>query len=78
MIGGLITGFATSPWTPAALRCRITALANLLFQLALRRSAERASGLAERLETMEKIRFEHVGHRLGSGIVPTPARLGHR
>ena len=54
MIGGLLTGIATSPWTRAALRYGVTALAILLFLLALRRSGERARRLAERLETTDK------------------------
>ena len=54
MIGGLITGIATSPWMRAALRYGAIALAILLFLLALRRSGERAGRLAERLETAEK------------------------
>jgi len=54
MIGGLLTGIATSPWMRAALRYGAFALAVLLFLLALRRSGERAGRLAERLETTEK------------------------
>ena len=54
MIGGLLTGIATSPWMRAALRYGAIALAVLLFLLSLRRSGERAGRLAERLETMEK------------------------
>jgi len=54
MIGGLLTGIATSPWMRAALRYGAFALAVLLFLLALRRSGERTGRLAERLETMEK------------------------
>ena len=51
MIGGLLTGIATSPWMRAALRYGAIALAVLLFLLSLRRSGERAGRLAERLET---------------------------
>ena len=55
MIGGLLTGIATSPWMRAALRYGAIALAVLLFLFALRRSGERTGRLAERLETTEKI-----------------------
>ena len=55
MIGGLLTGIATSPWMRAALRYGAIALAVLLFLLSLRRSGERAGRLAERLETTEKV-----------------------
>ena len=54
MIGTLLGGFATSPWTRAALRYGAIVLAVLLFLLLIRRSGERAGRLAERLETMEK------------------------
>ncbi|MAQ83675.1 MAG: hypothetical protein CMH12_10630 [Maritimibacter sp.] len=54
MIGGLLTGIATSPWRRAALRYGAIALAVLLFLLSLRRPGERAGRLAERLETTEK------------------------
>ena len=54
MITALLTGFAASPWTRAALRYGAIVLAVLLFLLALRRSGELAGRLAERLETMEK------------------------
>ncbi|WP_111550651.1 hypothetical protein [Salipiger aestuarii] len=54
MIARLVTGIATSPWMRAALRYGVTALAILLFLLALRRSGERAGRLAERLGTLEK------------------------
>ena len=54
MIGGLLTGIATSPWMRAALRYGAIVLAVLLFLLSLRRSGERAGRLAERLETAEK------------------------
>ena len=54
MIGGLLTGIATSPWMQAALRYGAIALAVLLFLLSLRRSGERAGRLAERLQTTEK------------------------
>ena len=54
MIAGLLTGIAGSAWARAALRYGVTALAILLFLLALRRSGERAGRLAERLETMKK------------------------
>ena len=55
MIGGLLTGIATSSWMRAALRYGAIALAVFLFLLALRRSGERAGRLAERLETSEKV-----------------------
>ena len=54
MIGGLLTGIATSPWMRAALRYGAIALAVLLFLFALRRSGERTGRLAERLESTEK------------------------
>ncbi|SPJ26411.1 hypothetical protein [Palleronia abyssalis] len=54
MIGGLLVGFAASPWIRAALRYGAIVLAMILFLLALRRSGERAGRVAERLETAEK------------------------
>jgi hypothetical protein len=54
VIGGLIATLSGSAWARAALRYGVTALAILLFLLALRRSGERAGRLAERLETTEK------------------------
>ena len=54
MITALLTWLAVSSWARAALRYGATALAVLLFLLALRRSGERAGRLAERLETSEK------------------------
>lgn len=54
MIAALLTGFAASPSTRAALRYGAIVLAVLLFLLSLRRSGERAGRLAERLETTEK------------------------
>jgi len=54
VIGGLLTGIATSQWIRAVLRYGAIALAVLLFLLALRRSGERTGRLAERLETTEK------------------------
>ena len=42
MIGGLLTGIATSQWMRAALRYGAIAPALLLFLLTLRRSGERA------------------------------------
>jgi hypothetical protein len=53
-MGGFLAALAGSAWARTALRYGITALAILLFLLALRRSGERAGRLAERLETMEK------------------------
>ena len=47
MLGG-------SAWARTALRYGVTALAILLFLLALLWSGERAGRLAERLDTMEK------------------------
>ena len=54
MIAALLTGWAASPWTRAALRYGAIVLAVLLFLLSLRRSGERAGRLVERLETTEK------------------------
>ena len=54
MIAALHIGIAACPWVRVALRYGVTALAILLFLLALRRSGERAGRLAERLETTEK------------------------
>ena len=54
MIGGLLTGIATSPRMRAALRYCAIVLAVLPFLLSLRRSGERTGRLAERLETTEK------------------------
>ncbi len=56
MIGGLVAALAGSAWVRAALRYGVTAIAILLFLLALRRSGERTGRLAQRLETMEKSR----------------------
>jgi hypothetical protein len=55
VIAALLTGFAASPWTQAALRYGAIALAVLLFLFALRRSGEQVGRLAERLETTEKV-----------------------
>ncbi|RBO53385.1 hypothetical protein DSD19_09535 [Rhodovulum sp. BSW8] len=54
MISGLLAMLAGSSWARAALRYGVTALAVLLFLLALRGSGEQAGRLAERLETTEK------------------------
>ena len=54
MIGGFVATLAGSAWARAAARYGITALAILLFLMALRRSGERTGRLAERLEIMEK------------------------
>jgi hypothetical protein len=54
MIGGFIATLAGSTWARTALRYGVTALAILLFLVALRRTGERAGRLAERLETTEK------------------------
>lgn len=56
MIGALLAALTGSAWARTALRYGVTAIAILLFLLALRRSGERAGRLAERLETKEKIR----------------------
>ena len=56
MIGVLLATLAGSAWARTALRYGVTALAILLFLLALRRSGERAGRLAEQLDTMEKTR----------------------
>ena len=55
MIGGLLAALDGSAWMRTGLRYGVTALAILLFLLALRRSGERAGRLAERLKTMEHI-----------------------
>ncbi|MBF9033366.1 hypothetical protein HKCCE2091_03870 [Rhodobacterales bacterium HKCCE2091] len=55
MIAVLLGGIAGSAWARTAVRYGLTALAILLFLLALRHSGERAGRLAERLETMEKV-----------------------
>ena len=54
MIGAVVGWLVSSSVGRAATRYGATALAILLFLLALRRSGERAGRLAERLETMEK------------------------
>ena len=54
MIGGLFATLAGSAWARTALRYCITAVAILLFLLALRRAGEGAGRLAERLETLER------------------------
>jgi hypothetical protein len=54
MIVGPLSTLAGSAWARTALRYGLTALAILLFLLALRRPGARAGRLAERLETMEK------------------------
>jgi hypothetical protein len=56
VIGVLLATLAGSAWARTALRYGVTALAILLFLLALRRSGERAGRLAEQLDTMEKTR----------------------
>ena len=55
MISGFLATLAGSAWARPALRYGVTALAVLLFLLALRRSGERAGRLVERLKTMEKV-----------------------
>jgi hypothetical protein len=54
VFGGLWATLAGSAWTRAAIRYGVTALAILLFLLALRRPGERAGRLAGHLETTEK------------------------
>ena len=54
MIGALLATLAGRAWARTALRYGVTALAILLFLLALRRSGERVGRLVEQLETMEK------------------------
>ena len=54
MIAALLARLVASPTALTAARWGAFALAVLLFLLALRRSAEKAGRLAERLETMEK------------------------
>jgi len=53
-MNGFFAMLAGTAWARTALRYGVTALAILLFMLALRRTGERAGQLAERLETMEK------------------------
>lgn len=55
MISGLFATLAGSASTRTAIRYGITALAILLFLLALRRSGERVARLAEQLETIERV-----------------------
>jgi hypothetical protein len=54
MIDGLVASLAGSTWGRMSLRHGVTALAILLFLLALRRTGERFGRIAERLETTEK------------------------
>ncbi|WP_238906362.1 hypothetical protein [Ruegeria alba] len=54
MIGGVVAWIAGSAAGQATLRYAVTALAILMFLLALRRSGERAGRMAEKLEAMEK------------------------
>ena len=54
MLGGIVATLVGSAWASTALRYAVTALAILLFLLALRRSGERVGRLAEQLETLEK------------------------
>jgi len=54
VIGGFVASLVGSAWARTALRYGVTALAILLFLVALRRSGERAGRLAERLDTREK------------------------
>jgi hypothetical protein len=54
VIGGLLATLAGSAWARTALRYGVTALAILLFLLALRRSGERAGRLAERSKPWRK------------------------
>jgi len=54
VIGRLFATLAGSAWARTTLRYGVTALAILLFLLALRRSGERAGRVAERLETAER------------------------
>ncbi|MCU9849311.1 hypothetical protein OEZ60_15010 [Defluviimonas sp. WL0024] len=54
MIAVPLGGIAGSAWASTAVRYGLTALAILLFLLALRHSGERVGRLAERLETMKR------------------------
>ena len=54
MIGGLLAALVGSACARATLCYGVTAIAILLFLLALRRSGERVGRLAEGLEAMEK------------------------
>ena len=71
MIGGLLAALAGSAWARTALRYGVTALAILLFLLALRRSGERAGRLAEQLETIE--RAHDVQRRMLEAAARRPA-----
>jgi hypothetical protein len=62
------TTLAGSAWARTALRSAVTALALLLFLLALRRSGERAGRLAERLETRERTHDVQGGCSSRSGV----------
>lgn len=73
MIGWLAATLTGSAWSRAALRYSATALAILLFLLALRRSGERAGRLAEQFETMERIHATTDAR--GGGA--TPQSVGH-
>jgi hypothetical protein len=55
MIMALLGAVTNSRWARAALRYSALALAVLLFLFSLRRSAERAGRLVERLEATEKV-----------------------
>ncbi len=71
MICGLFATLAESAWTRTAIRYGITAIAILLFLLALRRSGERAGRLAEQLETIE--RAHDVQRRMLEAAARRPA-----
>ncbi|WP_101341410.1 hypothetical protein [Cereibacter azotoformans] len=65
MISGLLTTLAGSAWARAALRYGVTALAILLFLLALRRSGERAGRLAttEKANDVQRQMLEAAARR---------------
>ena len=73
-IGGLLAALAGSAWARAALRYGVTALAILLFLLALRRSGERAGRQAERLEAREKA--DEVQRRMLEATTRRPRERG--
>ncbi|SEG10269.1 hypothetical protein SAMN04488045_1854 [Thalassococcus halodurans] len=54
MWGGLLAGFLTRPWVRWAAGFALTGFTIALFILNLRRTAERAGRVSERLETLER------------------------
>ncbi|MCE8537979.1 hypothetical protein KBY27_10975 [Ruegeria pomeroyi] len=74
MIGRVVSWIARSAAGRRALRYGVTALAILLFLLALRRSGERAGRLVEKLETMEKA--NDVQRRMLAAVARRPRSRG--